>query len=135
MGAMIKWVGGEHEFALDIGALRAIQEACNAGPQEIVGRLLAGTWRVDDPLQVLRHGLIGGGMLKIEAARLVENMATTHGLLRLVPIAQLVLSAALVGVPDDPVGEPEGVNPPPQESGSSAASMPPEPPQVSPPAK
>lgn len=127
----IRWIGGEHDFALDIGALRAVQDACSAGPQEIVGRLLAGTWRVDDPMQVLCHGLIGGGMLKAEAARLVETMANSHGLLRLVPTAQLVLSAALVGVPDDPVGEPEGVNPPP-ESGSSAVSMPPEQPQGSP---
>lgn len=135
MANNIKWVGGEHDFALDIGALRAVQDACNAGPQEIVGRLLAGSWRVDDPLQVLRHGLIGGGMLKAEAARLVENMANTHGLLRLVSTAQLVLSAALVGVPDDPVGdtsgEPDGVALK-SESGSSAASTPQEPPQGSP---
>lgn len=131
MGLTVKWIGGEHDFALDIGALRALQDACNAGPQEIVGRLLAGTWRVDDPLQVMRLGLIGGGMAKVEASRLVETMADTHGLLRLVPTAQLVLSSALIGVPDDPVGEPQGVNPPPVESGSSAASMPQEPPQGS----
>lgn len=131
----IVWVGGEHDFALDIGGLRAVQDACNAGPQELVSRLVTGTWRVDDPLQIIRHGLIGGGMMKPEAARLVENMANAHGLLRLVPTAQLIISAALVGVPDDPVGQSSGEeagviqNP---ESGSSAASMPQEQPQDSP---
>lgn len=135
MARSIIWVGGEHDFALDIGGLRAVQEACSAGPQELVARLVAGTWRVDDPMQIIRHGLIGGGMTKPEAARLVENMANTHGLLRLVPTAQLVLSVALVGVADDPVGQSSGEgagviqNP---ASGSSAASMPQEQPQGSP---
>lgn len=135
MARSINWVGGEHDFALDIGGLRAVQDACNAGPQELVGRLVAGTWRVDDPLQILRHGLIGGGMLKADAARLVESMANTHGLLRLAPTAQLVLASALIGVPDDPVGqqsgEENGVSQNP-EGGSSAASTLPEPLQDSP---
>lgn len=127
---VLSWVGGEHEFGLSLGGLRAVQTACDAGPQEVLQRLGAGTWWVDDPVEVLRHGLTGAGMEREAASRLVLRMADLHGLMRLVVTAQLVLSAALVGVADDPVGdepgEATGQNRAP-ENGGSAVTMPPAP--------
>lgn len=120
------WGGGEHTFALTIGGLRALQDACNAGPQEVLMRLVNGTWRVDDPLAILRHGLIGGGMAKDAARDLVNRTAESDGLMAMVTPAQLVLSAALVGVEDDRVGEPMGEAEPPV-NGVSATSMDPVP--------
>lgn len=105
---MVSWIGGQHEFALPIGSLRAVQAACDAGPQEVLMRLAGGTWRVDDPLAVLQQGLIGGGMSRGDAGDLVNRMAELHGLNRIVVTAQIVLSAALIGVEDDPVGETPG---------------------------
>ena len=78
------WGGGEHTFALTIGGLRALQDACAAGPQEVLMRLVNGTWRVDDPLAILRHGLIGGGMAKDAARDLVNRTAESDGLMALI---------------------------------------------------
>lgn len=132
----LSWEGGDHDFALRLGELRALQDGCNAGPHELLTKLQIGTWRVDDPIRAIQFGLVGGGMDRIEAGRLVTAMAELHGLSTLVPLAIGILGAALAGVADDPVGEPEGVDLTSQsENGASAGSTAPEPPQDSPPTK
>lgn len=119
---VLTWPGGAHAFGLGLGGLRAVQDATNAGPQEVMMRLHAGTWRVDDVLAVLREGLVCGAELpRSEASRLVAAMAEEHGAQTLVPLAQIVLGGELTGVPDDPVGEPAGEDRPP-ENGDSAGS-------------
>lgn len=120
------WAGGEHPFALDIGALRALQGHCDAGPQQILNRIAAGGWRVDDLLQTIRLGLICGGMAQAEATRIVDTAFRSHPLLAFRPTAQAILVAALVGDPDDRLGETTG-EPTPPENGGSATSTEPEP--------
>lgn len=116
------WIGGEHEFALNIGQLRALQKACDAGPEEILSRIWGGTWRVDDLVEVIRIGLIGGGEVDAkDAGLLVAGLIDKHPVLQFKPIAQDILMHALVGEVDDKVGEHQGaLNP--QENGSSAKS-------------
>lgn len=119
----LDWVGGEHSFALTIGGLRAVQEICGAGPMEILNGLRLGTWRVDWPLAVIRHGLVGGGMEGLAAKKLIDSLAEIHPLAKFQVPAAIIMAAALVGVEDDPVGEEAGeLNPPP--NGSSAGSTP-----------
>lgn len=119
----LSWPGGDHDFALRLGELRALQEQCNAGPHELLTKLQLGLWRVDDPIRTIQFGLMGGGMDRQEAAKLVVNTAELHGLSSLVPLAVGVLGSALAGVVDDPVGEVTGVNPMSQsENGASASS-------------
>jgi hypothetical protein len=125
MKSMI-WAGGEHPFALDIGALRALQDHCDAGPQQILTRITTGAWRVDDLMQTIRLGLIGGGMAQTEASRIVDTTFKSHPLLVFRPTAQAILVAALVGDPDDRLGETTG-EPTPPENGGSATSTEPEP--------
>lgn len=123
----LNWTGGEHDFALRLGELRALQKACDAGPEEILTRLLRGTWRVDDVVETLRLGLIGAGMAREEAARLV-NLQCDQGL----PAALRLTASAILGhallppedraeAADGDAGKPEGA-PLPPESGASAAS-------------
>ena len=102
------WAGGEHSFALDIGGLRAVQDATGRGPMEVYAGLGAGTWRIDDVLSVLRHGLIGGGMAPNEAKALVSRIAEATPMMTLAMTAQVVIATALVGPADDPVGTPSG---------------------------
>lgn len=102
------WAGGEHDFRLSLGGLRALQDACNAGPFEIRNRLLTQTARVDDVLATLRLGLTGGGMDKDAARKTVESAAENSGLMALILPALSVLTHALVGPEDDPVGDGEG---------------------------
>jgi hypothetical protein len=110
----ISWVGGDHEFALGIGQLRAIQQACDAGPQAITARLVNGDWRFDDLYEVLRQGLIGSGHFNSSAAtELIARLFEQHPLLKFKPAALAVLAAALVGEEaDDAPGEPDGAGAP-----------------------
>lgn len=128
----LNWVGGTHDFQLNLGALRAVQNVCNAGPQEVLMRLMNNTWRIDDPIEVLRQALMGGGMARAEASDIVLRMADLFGLLKLISTATFVLTAALVGVQDDVVGGAQGETLPP-ESGSSVSSTDGGPAPVSPP--
>lgn len=117
------WVGGEHEFALKLGQLRALQNACEAGPEEILSRIWAGGWLVDDLIEVIRLALIGGGEVDAkDAGLMVTRLLESNPLLQFKPLAQDILMDALIGEADDQVGELAGaLNP--QESGSSAKSM------------
>lgn len=119
----LTWPGGEHPFALPIGALRALQEARDAGPEELLNRIRLGTWRVDDLTQVLRWGLVGGGAMDAaEAARLVTGLFDLHPAAQFKLAAFGVLEHALFGPADDPAGKPEGVKATRRESGVSRAS-------------
>lgn len=113
---MLTWVGGHHAFRLRIGELRALQQATNAGPEELFNRLRSGRWRIDDIVQVLRWGLVGGETIVDgkpisdgAATQLVLPLVDLHPHADLKMTALAVLGAGLFGVdPDDPVGEPEG---------------------------
>jgi hypothetical protein len=102
----ILWGDGEHRFRLAIGQLRELQEKCGAGPMAIFNRLRDGTWRVEDLSETLRLGLIGGGMKPVDAKLAVVRYCEGRPLLESVAPAQTVLMAALLGVPEDPVGKP-----------------------------
>lgn len=124
MSVRLVWIGGEHDFALDLGNLRAIQKYCDAGPHEILLRLNEKRWRVDDLFEVIRQGLIGGGLPSGDASRLVTAMMTRHPLIGFVVTAQAILAASLVGDEDDPVGEAEGAASPPANGASLNSTAP-----------
>lgn len=122
------WPGGEHAFRLAIAQLEALQQKTDAGPEWLVFRLQAGQWTAAELFEVLRLGLIGGGMADVEAKRLVETAFDRHPLIEFKVPALSVLMAALYGPADDPVGKPSPAGettPPhfPEGSGSSVASM------------
>lgn len=112
----LTWIGGEHAFRLRIGELRALQKARDAGPEDIFNRLRFGKWHVDDLVQVLRWGLVGGGeMDAADAATFVTPLIDLHPLTEFKLPALAVLSHAILGPDaDDPVGEEKGgpENPP-----------------------
>lgn len=103
----LEWGGSEYRFRLAIGQLRELQDKTNAGPMELLRRLMDGRWRIDDAREVLRLGLIGGGAKVDEAARLVRVHFDEYGYPPVyhVGIAQAVLGAALFGPEDEPVGK------------------------------
>jgi len=107
----INWVQGEHDFALNIGELRALQKNCDAGPELILTRLKAGSWMVDDIFETLRLGLIGAGMDGKEAGPMVRRAFDQNPAFALKLPAYQVLAAALIGEADDLVGEEAGVKP------------------------
>ncbi|MBV9549306.1 MAG: gene transfer agent family protein [Alphaproteobacteria bacterium] len=103
----LKWGdgGSERRFGLALGQLEELQRVCDAGPEEILQRLLSGTPRVQDLRQVIRLGLIGGGMEPAKALAMVEAHVDARPRQESLPVARAVLLAAVMGVPDDPPGK------------------------------
>ena len=118
----LNWPGGEHRFALRLGELRALQDSCQSGPEEVFNRLDAGQWRVNDILEPVRLGLIGGGMAREEAGPLVTALADQHALFGFKMLALEVLFRALAGPEDDQPEKSAGVTTPAPENGASLAS-------------
>lgn len=106
-------LGGEaHDFCLRWGELIELQEQCDAGPGMVLMRLVANQWRLEDVPTVIRLGLIGGGLEPAKASRLVRTHVEARpqdigGEDGLGILAVKILSAALHGAPDEPVGKPE----------------------------
>lgn len=94
-----------HHFRLAWGELMKLQEACDAGPYVVLDRLVSGRWRVQDISETLRLGLIGGGMAPVDALKLVREYVEGRPPLENLVIAQRVLGAAVVGVPEEEVGK------------------------------
>lgn len=101
---------GTHKFRLPWGELVNLQEACDAGPYVILSRLQDGTWRLADIRETIRYGLIGGGLEPSAALKLVREYVEQRPPVESVIYAQVVLSAALMGAPEEPVGEPEAAS-------------------------
>jgi hypothetical protein len=103
----IPFADGQYKFRLALGELRELQEKTNAGPLELLKRLHAGTWRVDDPRETIRLGLIGGGMLPTEAMKLVLRYVDARPLTENVMTAQAILMVALYEEEDPQMGKDE----------------------------
>ena len=95
------WADGEYLFRLAWAQLLALQEACDAGPQHILDRLCGRQWRLQDVEQVLFLGLVGGGMDRAEARRLMRAHVHDQPLAENLLVAQAVLAAALLGPGDE----------------------------------
>lgn len=102
------WPGGEHDFALALGNVRAIQERCKAGPPEIMRRLRFDEWHVDDLYEVIRQGLIGGGMDRKEANELVSAMFDQHPYYEFVMCAQGIMALLMIGADTDEKPQADG---------------------------
>lgn len=103
MSVLLTWAGGEHDFALPIEQLRALQQKSDAGPAWILSRLSSQQWLVDDVVETIRLGLEGGGMQKPDARRLVKNYVEDRPLTLSLKTAQLVLMSALYSAEEDDV--------------------------------
>ena len=101
----IAWADGDYLFRLAIGQLRELQDLCGTGPFAVFRRLQEGDWRVEDVRETIRLGLIGGGLAPERALILVKRYVDERPLMENLFTAQAVLIAAVIGVPEDPVGK------------------------------
>lgn len=102
---VIPWPGGEHAFRLGLAELETIQQKTDCGPEYLLHRINAGQWHVGDLIEVLRNGLIGGGMPHVDALKAVRKAFDSHPVILFKVPAQTVLAAFLFGPPDDQPGE------------------------------
>jgi hypothetical protein len=105
------WGDGEQRFRLGIGQFRELQERVNGrrlaigapmvGPMSLANALRANDAWPDDVREVLRLGLIGGGMEPPAAHRAMVNYFDGKPVLPHMKPAFLVLFAGLAGPPDE----------------------------------
>jgi len=105
------WGDGEHVFRLAIGQFRELQEKVNGrrlalggqmvGPMSLLNQLRANDAWPDDIRDVLRLGLIGGGMKPPEAHRMLVNYFDATAPLEHMKPAFAVLLAGLAGSPGE----------------------------------
>ena len=104
------WAGEDRLFALSFGDILDIEEACGKlGFGEIYLRLGRHQYKAEFILNILRIGLIGGGMKSDEARRLVESRLIGVGFARAVEVCIDLLATAMEGVEQDdtkPAGDP-----------------------------
>ncbi len=158
----VEWAGEERVFRLAIGQWRKIQEKCDVGPEELLGRLArsilvrakssglsasaaltlapASPWRVDDVREPILQGLLGAGLELNAAARLVRDWVDDRPLFEALPLAFAIVLGALSPPEDEtpPPGEPQGESPTnlsPEESSASPDTTKPAAPSDSPPAR
>lgn len=105
----LDWADGTYQFRLAIGQLRELQEKTGCGPLVLFKRVENGTWLVDDAPQILRLGLIGGGMPPVDALRLVRTYVEDRPPAENVLFAQAVLWAGLIGAPEEEAQKKSGV--------------------------
>ncbi len=101
----LTWADGDYAFRLGWGELEMLQEATDAGPWVVLARLEARQCRVGDISHVIRLGLIGGGMEPAKALGLVRQYVEARPPAENLLHAQAILSVALLGAPEEPVGE------------------------------
>lgn len=104
----ITWADGDFRFRLAWGQLVELQERCNSGPYVVLNRLYDGQWRMEDITNVIRLGLIGGGMSPTDALKKVRTYVEDRPPLENVLVAQAILAAGLHGAPEEKVGEASG---------------------------
>lgn len=113
---VMEWANGEYLFALRGAQIEALESECHnpdtgktgIGIAAIFARVMGMSWYRSDLMNIIRLGLIGGGMGAVEAGRLVRDYAETVPMSSLTPgsgpnsplaVAQTVLTAAVAGVP------------------------------------
>lgn len=97
---------GTYDFCMNYGAIRLLQEARDMGPLFIWGLIEANAWRVEDIREIVRCGLIGGGMAPIRALKMVTMYVEERPIMENVGLARKILGAGLIGAPEEDVGEP-----------------------------
>lgn len=107
----LDWADGTYAFRLAWAELEKLQEACDAGPYVILNRLGDGSWRIGDISNVIRLGLIGGGMAPIDALKKVRGYVEGRPPVENLLFAQAILSAGLIGAADEePAKKDEAAN-------------------------
>lgn len=95
----IEWAGAERRLALTFGGLLDIEEACGKiGIGELYMRLGRHHYKAQDVYQIIRHGLIGGGMTSTEAKRLLDERFDVVPFVQHVEVALEILIAVMAGI-------------------------------------
>lgn len=104
----LDFADGTYGFRLAIGELEELQEKTECGPYTLLRRLLSNDWKVGDVRETIRLGLIGDGVKPTEALALIRRYVDQRSdWLNNAMLAQAIVSAALIGAPEEAPGKSE----------------------------
>jgi hypothetical protein len=89
---------GYYDLCLRVEELIALQEKLAAGPGALFNRFVRGEWEIQDVVEVVRLGLVGGGMHQKDAFDLVGRAIIPGYFHEYAVLAGSILSASLFGV-------------------------------------
>ena len=112
--AVIVWPGGEHPFRLALAQLEGLQKATDCGPEWLAMKLRSGQWLATEAFEILRWGLIGGGMKREDAERRAKEAFINGDVSELNLLAFTIISNSLRAKEHDPLGEPAAAENPPE---------------------
>lgn len=91
-----EWADGIYSFRLRYGEIRELQSKCgDVGPLRIFNSLLNSEWKVEHIREILRLGLIGGGLEPVAALGLCKTYVEERSPLENVALALEILGAWL----------------------------------------
>lgn len=111
---------GEYDLCLKIGQLIELQEKTNAGPYVLANRLMNGTWMVEDVIETIRLGLIGGGLDPRSAYSLVTRYIVEGSIFQYSGLAGELVLASILGVPDEQPDGNEDADPQPASTSADS---------------
>lgn len=109
-----------------VGEAEFIQERHDMGPNWALQVIAAGRWSVKLLVDVVYIGLVGGGAKPETARRVADRWVAKRPWAESAPLAQIILQAGVVGIPDEPPGKAEGeaVTDPPTSPAEKSGSAP-----------
>lgn len=110
----------DYVFRLAWGELTSVQESCDAGPFVVLDRLMSGRWLLNDIREVIRFGLIGGGLEPTAALKLMRTYVEARPPHESLGLARKIMTAGVVGAPDEDARRKKG-KAPSQGSASTAS--------------
>lgn len=93
----------EYLFRLAWGELAKVQEACDAGPFVVLDRLRDSSCRLEEIAEVIRWGLIGGGLEPAKATRLIKLYVEGRPPAENRLTAYVVMAAGCHGAPEEQI--------------------------------
>lgn len=95
----IEWAGELRAFDLPLGKVMDIEEACGkTGIGTVFSRVASGSYFANDLYQIIRAGLIGGGMAVVEVDRILQARFITAPLIETQSVCVEIMSALVVGI-------------------------------------
>jgi hypothetical protein len=118
------WAGELRTFNIGkIKSLRELQAIRDSGPMEIYRRLENETWRTEDYREVIRLGLLGGGVASPIVAILIQNYVDEAPPISSVVVAKAILAAGLSWPKDDALGELKEKTSPAESSSQDSSAL------------
>lgn len=104
-GIELDWAEGTFSFRLVMSGIIELEEKCGAPIADIVTRVNAGRYSFNDVRETIRLGLIGGGMPKLDALKMVRRHVDDCPLADNSIIARAILLGVLFGFSEHPLAQ------------------------------